>query len=110
MLVHKGTMGVLDLCWTGRYRKLPGGGQEPVDREFTPEDVEDPEGWWVVPRGSALGRKLRRVYPFCTPVVAQDGSLIDVQAEEKEVEQKARPIKTRQRRRRSGLLEHLFKE
>ncbi len=76
MLVHKATMGVLDQFWTGRHRKTSAGGEEPVMAEHTLENTPlDPAEWWEVPRESALGRKLRRYYPFCSPEVSADGRL-----------------------------------
>ncbi len=113
MLVHKATMGVLDRFWTGRHRKPPGGGEEPVMAEYTLENTGlDPAEWWEVPRGSALGRKLRRYYPFCSPAVSEDGSLDGVTAwpRWKREGLSAPPApagpgrRSRQRRRRAGVM------
>ncbi len=114
MLVHKATMGVLDQFWTGRHRKVTDGGEEPVMAEHTLENTPlDPAEWWEVPRGSALGRKLRRYYPFCSPVVSQDGSLdgVNVWPRWKREGQSAPPApsgrerRSRQRRRRAGVID-----
>lgn len=107
MLVHKRTMGVLDLYWTGRYRTAPDGIREPVMREYVLAGSGlDPDEWWEVPRRTPLGKQLRRLYPFCTAIVGADGELLGVS-----VPQKPRPVPPpgrRQRRRRGGLLEHIL--
>lgn len=113
MLVHKATMGVLDQFWTGRYRKAPTGGEEPVMAEYTLENTPlSPDEWWEVPRGSALGRKLRRHYPFCSPAVSEDGSLdgVSVWPRWRREGLSAPPApapgrRSRQRRRRAGVID-----
>lgn len=82
MLIHKGTMGVLDTFWTGSYRLDPSTGlQIPVEQEYTYKNAPElnPAEWWEVPRNSKLGKKLRMYYPWVTPVVDEAGELTDVE-------------------------------
>jgi len=123
MLIHKGTMGVLDVYWTGKYRKDCVAGVLPVMAEYTLAGTElSGADWWEVPRGSALGRKALRYYPCCTPVLGADGSLVDVvpwpawkvkglpepppEPERKMTRKGAK--KGHQHRRKAGLLEYLL--
>ncbi len=120
MLIHKATMGVLDVYWTGRYRADCVEGVLPVMAEYTLAGAELPEAdWWEVPRDSALGRKALRYYPCCTAVVGADGSLVDIApwpawrveglpAPPEPPEAPKRTRKGRQHRRKAGLLEYLL--
>ncbi len=121
MLIHKATMGVLDLYGTGRYRAAGADGVLPVMAEYTLAGAGLPEAdWWEVPRDSALGRKALRYYPCCTAVLAADGSLVDIApwpawrveglpAPPPEAPKTPRRTGTgRQHRRRAGLLEYLL--
>lgn len=102
-------MGVLCAGWTGESQ-VEFGVRVPVMREYQMADVADPEGWWEVPRKSALGRKLLASYPFCTAVVDQSGALCDVTLCRDPDLKPAEPFvqKSRQRRRRKGVLEGLL--
>ena len=55
MLVHKGTMGVLDYIWTGLLVKAGSRAHIrmlPATLQLLPE--LDPAEWWEVPAGSPL--------------------------------------------------------
>lgn len=81
MLLHKQTMGVLTLFWTGVLRSGgPGGVKVPVLAPYTPENVPDfdPDDWWEVRGSTTLGRRLLKCYPFCDPVVGENGELLDI--------------------------------
>ena len=108
MLIHKETMGVLDQYWTGRYAGAQGT-LVPVMAEYTlMQGGFSPDEWWEVPRGSALGRYVRTVYPFCTPVLDAEGGLVGVRAERDARPPDALPAKRRRRRKKAGILEDMF--
>lgn len=111
MLVHKRTMGVLDRYWTGRYTTWQGE-SVPLMAEYTMEGGGFPrEEWWEVPRDSPLGRRVRILYPFCTPVVDENGGLVGVMPEKTGgMSIETPPAKGRRRPRRRGLMEDLFAE
>ena len=81
MLVHKGTLGVLEQVWRGAYRQGPDGRREPAYHAVTLSDYPDvdPEDWWEIPNQSALARKLRRYAPWAEAITGPDGALIDIQ-------------------------------
>lgn len=71
MLVHKATMGVL--CF------VPvGDGKRVAEAFFNILPELDPDEWWELRRGSALGRSINRAYPWCSPVTDKTGALIGV--------------------------------
>ena len=84
MLIHKATMGVLEYIWHGEYRTVqskPGNPvRVPVMNRVTPADIPDydPKEWWQVQDGSPLARKIHRNYPYLTPIVGENGELLDV--------------------------------
>lgn len=82
MLVHKQSMGILTEYWTGKFYKSTktSNTQIPVLEKYTPEDILnfDPSEWWDVSAKTTIGRKILRYYPFCDPVISDDGELLDV--------------------------------
>jgi hypothetical protein len=114
MLVHKATMGVLDRFWTGRYAIGRDGTPEPVMEEYSLKNSGlAGDEWWFVARGSALGRRVRSVYPCCTPVTDEAGKLIAVIAWPRRMKaEKEAPAQTKRRRpyRKRGILEDLLGE
>lgn len=103
MLIHKATMGVLDQIWTGEYRRSPSGGREPLERQASMDDVDDPEHWWEIPGNGPLAKRLRTLYPCCDPVVGEAGELLDVRpwAQSQEEDREAHRQKARSRGYRS---------
>lgn len=78
MLIHKASMGVLDRIWTGRHIRKPDGVLIPMERFAVLSDVDDPENWWEIPSWGTLALKIRRFYPLLSPVVDEEGRLVDV--------------------------------
>lgn len=79
MLVHKGTMGVLDYIWTGLLVKAGSRAHIrmlPATLQLLPE--LDPAEWWEVPAGSPLAYRCRALYPLMVPILGESGQLIDV--------------------------------
>ena len=120
MLIHKESLGVLDQYWPGDYTME---GQERVPRmvEYTLAGTGlSPDDWWEVPRRSQLGRQLRASYPWCDPVMDDQGQLIDIVAwpvwrrdglpEPPAETPREPPKKRRQRRRNKGILSYLWDE
>lgn len=71
-------MGVLDRIWDGQYTRGPDGTLNPVERQAVLSDVDVPEDWWEIPSRSPLARRIRLHYPFLSPVVDEEGTLVDV--------------------------------
>ena len=114
MLVHKATMGVLLDLWTGEHRRDPVTGKDiPILRAATLADVPDPEGWWVVPANTPLGRRILRYYPNLVPVVGEGGELLDALPDRPEKpepdrsEAQARGYKKRTRLRPKNLFDFM---
>lgn len=121
MLIHKGTMGVLDSFWTGEFIQV-GVERVPIMAEYTLANTElDPKDWWEIPRTSRLGRFIRLSYPWCDPVVDEAGDLIWVEPwpawrrdglpEPPDVPQETETTQLKRRRRprrRRGIFEDLL--
>lgn len=88
MLVHKSTMGVLDLIWTGKYQRGADGTLTPLLTRASLERLPelDPADWWEVPDGTALAKRISLHYPNLAPVVGEDGGLLDVIVDQAERE------------------------
>ena len=79
MLVHKRTMGVLDLIAVEVSKPLPGGDTiRLLSATMQSLDGLDPAEWWEIRRDSPLGRKCRVYYPLMEPILDESGALIDV--------------------------------
>lgn len=80
MLIHKRTLGVLEYApWDGAFRTFDGV-RVPVLRSAKLDRLGlDPAEWWEVPNGSALALVIRHCYPFFSPVVGEDGGLLNVE-------------------------------
>ncbi len=77
MVIHKGTLGVLQWYWDGKsYTSFDGVKR----RKMLPVTLESHglsgEDWWQVPNGTPLARKIALCYPFFDPVVV-GGQLVD---------------------------------
>ena len=85
-------MGVLDRIWTGQYRLGPDGRRLPLERPARLADFPELKAseWWEVDTRTPLARKLRRYYPWVTPVTGPDGALIDVLLQHRELREAAR--------------------
>ena len=71
-------MGVLDRIWTGQHTRGPDGILSPLERQAVSSDVDHPEDWWEIPSRSSLARRIRLHYPFLSPVLDEEGGLVDV--------------------------------
>lgn len=71
-------MGVLDRIWTGQHTRGPDGILSPVERPAVLADVDTPEDWWEIPSRSLLARRIRIHYPFLSPVLDEEGGLVEV--------------------------------
>lgn len=105
MLVHKGSMGVLEYIWTGQYRRERTGAKVPVEQMAKLADLPqlDPADWWEIPGDTPLAKRLRIYYPYVEAVVSPAGDLVDVsplqavKASEGLAEQQARQEEARRR-------------
>ena len=81
MLIHKETMGVLEYIWTGQFRRGADGLSEPVNRPAKLAELPelDPAQWWELSGSHPLARKILKHYPWLTPVVGEQGELLDVE-------------------------------
>lgn len=95
MLVHKQTMGIIDRVWTGDYMTDQNGVRIPIERKVILDDVDSPDDWWEVSTDSSLGKRIKKFYPFITPIVDNDGNLVDVVSinEYDEAEEQLKKIK-----------------
>ena len=82
-------MGVLDRIWTGQHTRGPDGILSPVERPAVLADVDTPEDWWEIPSRSSLARRIRIHYPFLSPVLDEEGGLVDVVPLRTEADQEA---------------------
>lgn len=109
MLLHKQSMGVLTLFWTGALRSGGPGVSIPVLAPYTPDNIPDfdPDEWWEIRGNTTLGRRLLKSYPFCDPVVGENGELLDIVPwPDWKIYGEPEPIKkptTKQKRRRKML-------
>lgn len=121
MLVHKRTLGVIETIWTGEYATNHGTSY-PVDSQIHIADVDDPDEWWELPKDSKLAAKIRKLYPWMTPEIDEQGNLIGVQSdkpdsvdvnavnEERKKEAQARGYKYAGRARPKNLMSFLRKD
>lgn len=111
MLVHKKTMGVLNEFWTGKTKKQKDGKIFPVMEEYTFENTCLPENeWWYIPSKSSLGRRLIILYPYCKPIIDENGILINIEKEDETTTENSNVDtpenkKSRQRRRNKSFFD-----
>lgn len=118
MLVHKRTMGALVWFWTGRYATDCKGVRYPVMKEysFATNPELSREEWWEITENSTLGRAVEAAYPYCEPVVGEDGELLSVilrrgqrrDGRENEKDGQGQGKRRRRQRRRAGLFEAML--
>lgn len=85
MLVHKRTMGVLVYVWKGdliRIRSDSGGGKRSipkyVEANFKNLPECSPDEYWEVNNNTPMAKLIISYYPFISPVVDDDGNLVNV--------------------------------
>jgi len=80
MLIHKATMGILIDVWTGQTRRDSTGQLVPIYRPISLCDFPDlnAEEWWELPNDHPIAGKLKRYYPWLTPIISAEGALVDV--------------------------------
>lgn len=80
MLVHKRTLGVLEHePWDGTCRTC-NGVRVPVLRPARLDRLGlNPAEWWKVADGTALALAIHRYYPYFTPAVGEDGTLVGIE-------------------------------
>lgn len=80
MMIHKRTMGVLECIWEGQYRHDRNGYKIPLEKQVKLSDFPtlNPDDWWEIQNDCALAKRLKAIYPFCSPVTGLDGELVDM--------------------------------